>query len=81
LATVFDDALSGALSGALSVKVLDPDPGAANEGGKKLAVIPAGSPLTDSATAELNPALGATLAVRVALEPGFTLSALIEVLN
>jgi hypothetical protein len=45
---------------AFKVRVLDPEPGAKIVEGAKLAVKPVGSPLTDSATCELNPPLKLT---------------------
>ena len=51
-----------------SVNVLLPLPGAAMLVGKKLAVTPAGCPLTDSATAELNP-LAAVVVTVIGIEP------------
>ena len=48
---------AGALGLALSVSTLVPEPGAATVAGEKVGVTPAGRPLTDSATGELNPAL------------------------
>jgi hypothetical protein len=50
---------------ALKVRTVEPDPGAANVLGLKLAVTPPGKPATDKATGELKPLL--TLTLRLAL--------------
>ena len=54
---------------ALSRSKLVPDPGAASVLGSKVAVIPLGSPLTEKATAELNPPLTATERTTLLLDP------------
>ena len=46
---------------ALNVRMVEPDPGAANMLGLKLAVTPGGRPARDNVTAELNPLLTLTL--------------------
>lgn len=52
---------------AVKVSVLEPDPGAVSVDGEKLAVMPAGSPLTLKATAELKLLVPATVTVTAVL--------------
>jgi hypothetical protein len=52
-----------------NVIVDDPDPGAAIDDGLKLTVTPAGCPLADNATAELNPPLTVVEMVELPLLP------------
>ena len=56
------------------VKVLLPLPGEAMLAGAKVAVRPAGSPLTDNVTAELNPVPAAVVIVSGVEAPGATLA-------
>src|ERR1700710_1198943 len=53
-------------------RVDEPEPGAAMDDGEKVAVAPAGTPLTDSATAELKPPLTPVVTVAVPLLPAAT---------
>lgn len=62
------------LATAASVSVLLPLPGAAMLVGAKLAVTPEGSPLTDSATDELNPFNAAVETVTRAEPPAVTVA-------
>lgn len=57
---------------ALSVRVLDPEPGAAMLAGEKLAVSPAGSPTTESATPELKPPPTVVVTLTWVLDPAAT---------
>jgi hypothetical protein len=61
------------LEDAVMVTVLDPDPGAGKVTGVKDAVTPAGRPVIDNATAELNPPVTAVVAVTVPCPPGVRL--------
>lgn len=54
--------------------MLVPDPGDAMLVGEKLAVTPAGNPVTESAIADLNPLLTAVVIVIGAGVPGFKLA-------
>ncbi len=59
---------------AASLSVLLPLPGAARLEGAKVAVIPTGAPLTDSAIAELNPFTRAVVKVICAEPPRATVA-------
>lgn len=63
-----------ALLPTVSVRVDDPDPGAAKLDGLKLAVTPDGKPLAESEIAELNPSKTRTATVAVPELPAFTVS-------
>ena len=65
-----------AVEAADTVNVLVPLPGAAMLVGARLAVTPAGAPLTDNAIAELNPVPFAVVNVIGTEPPGATLAAL-----
>jgi len=72
--TVRVEAPAGAVEVADSVNVLLPLPGDAMLVGRKLAVTPLGTPLTDIEMADLNPALAAVVKVIGIEPPGATLA-------
>jgi len=62
------------VAAAVSVTVLDPDPGEGREDGEKLAVNPVGSPVAEKTTALLNPPATVVAILSVPVEPAATLS-------
>ena len=64
-----------AVLAAVSVTVLVPLPGAAKLAGERLAVTPEGKPVTDSATAALNPLLKVDVTLVVPLAPAAKVTA------
>ena len=67
-----------ALLPAASLRTTLPDPGADSTAGVKVAVIPEGNPVTENATAPLNPPLTVEVRVTLSLDPGATETALAE---
>ena len=72
--TVMVEVPAAAVEAATSVKVLLPAPGEAMLVGAKVAVTPAGTPVTDRATAELNPFTRAVVKVMGIDPPGVRLA-------
>ena len=65
----------------MSLRTLLPDPGAARLVGVKAAVTPLGNPVTEKATAALNPPLTVTFSVTLLFDPAVTETELAEDAN
>jgi hypothetical protein len=66
---------------AVSFRTLLPDPGEARLVGVKAAITPLGNPVTEKATAALNPPLTITLSVTLSFDPGASETELAENVN
>lgn len=77
--TVIVEAPGAAVTPAVTVNTLEPDPGAGKVVGASAAVTPAGAPLTASVTAFENPPATVIVAVDVPLPPARTVNALTDI--
>lgn len=66
---------------AVSLRTLVPDPGDARLAGVNALVTPLGNPVTERATAALNPPLRPTVSVTLLLDPGITETEFVEDVN